>query len=91
MKILLLLIFTTLFSCQSFSRINGDIIVEKNNPYPILFSPDMKEYRLYGTLAQEIGEKYNCNIVFLKGEVKDKVDRDGRIPFHVTHILRSGR
>ena len=71
--------------------INGDVFVEKENPNPILFSPDMKEYRLYGEAAAVIAEKYNRNIVYLKGIPGETRDPDGRIPFQVLEILQGGR
>lgn len=89
-----------LFSCKTVSgisgetddsvpvEINGDVFVEKNNAQPLLFSPDMKEYRLYGSLAAVIAENYNYNIVKLKGIPGQTRDDDGRIPFEVREILK---
>ena len=71
--------------------INGDVFVEKENPNPILFSPDMKEYRLYGEAAALIAEKYDRNIVHLKGIPGKTRGSDGRIPLEVLEILQGGR
>lgn len=91
------------FSCKTVSEgavkssvseeieINGDIFVEKNHPQPLLFSPDMKEYRLYGPQAEEIARTYNYNILFLRGVVGESRDSDGRIPFEVREILKEKR
>lgn len=88
------------FSCRTVSEmtggeeapvpveINGDVFVEKNNAQPLLFSPDMKEYRLYGPLASVIAGNYNYNIVRLKGIPGETRDADGRIPFEVLEILK---
>lgn len=73
------------------TEINGDVFVEKNHSQPLLFSPDMKEYRLYGSLAKEIADTLNYNIVFLRGIVGESRDPDGRIPFEVLEILKEER
>lgn len=72
-------------------EINGDVLVEKNHPNPLLFSPDMKEYRLYGDLASEIAQNSNFSIIFLRGVIGDSREADGRIPFEVRKILKGGR
>lgn len=69
-------------------EINGDVFVEKNHSQPLLFSPDMKEYRLYGPLADEIAATLNYSIVLLRGIAGETRDSDGRIPFEVHEILR---